>query len=226
MFINKTMNIHQIWLGGDMPEQETRWTDGVFEGAIRAGHAYYLFGDETISARFGNEPAWAWFNELLDCPAAPRAQVLTLMSDYYRFRVMAELGGLYLDTDYMLEGKFPELDPQGGILAAPEFWKLSDPCTAFLCGSAEAFKPVLREADCKLRQAMSDSARTGLPAWWKKHGGRGILTMWGPKWYRTHGLPAAQAEGVQVRMVSRSVAGHVQWGPGSALTHVGTAHWH
>lgn len=216
--------VHQIWLGGNMPLQEQQWTEGVRRGALEAGLDYKLWQDADIQAAFGDEPGWKFFQELLE--VAPRVQVLTLMSDYYRFRVMARDGGLYLDTDYMLNGPLPSFRPGDGILCAGEFWRASAPCTAFLCGSAAAYRPVATEADKQLQEAVDEAAWIGAEQWWQQHGGRGILLMWGPKWYRAHGLPAAQHAGVEVRMVPRQVVGHVQWGPGSALTHVGTAHWH
>ena len=219
------LKVHQIWFGGNMPAEETQWTQGIRAGAERAGLEYNLWTETEIQREFGDEPAWGFFRNLLDVEPGPK--VLTLMSDYYRFRVLATHGGVYLDTDFMLSGDFPELPQCAGILAATEFWAPNKPCTGFLAVDAPAnFSAVMSAADAQLHICRCGLSTLGAADWWRANGGRNILNLWGPKWYRQRGLRAAMRAGVPVHMVHPRLVGHVQWKTPSGLTHVGTAHWH
>lgn len=219
------MMIHQIWLGGNMPAQEQEWTAGVRAGAEAAGHEYRLWTDRELEERWGQYAHWRFFARLRELE--PGARVLTLMSDYYRLLLLHEFGGVYLDADMVLEGPWPRLDiPPRTILAVGEFWARCNPCTGFMAARKGDMGAVMTAANEQLAQAIVSAKTEGLAAWWARRGGRGILELWGPKWYRGTALRRARAAGIQVQLVPPTKVGHAQWGHGSALTHVGTAHWH
>lgn len=91
------MKIHQIWIGDTMPERIRTSVEGVRAKATSAGYDYHLWTEADIFGAFGGEPA-ALALERARATAAP-ATFAALVSDWARWRILADQGGLYLDTD-------------------------------------------------------------------------------------------------------------------------------
>ena len=232
--------VHQIWLGCAMPEQERGWVAGVLRAAEAAGWEYRLWGWVELLEAFGAEPVAEVFRRAFELPpeVMSPAVVASLACDYYRSRVLAEGGGVYLDTDFECRGEWPNFE---GLLGAAGVEVL---------GLAEFFKPVMcagfyAVSDGRAMRLATDVAAeyllrvlppdavdfaTRLVAECRRDGGRGGLALHGvgPGWRRRVVLPLWQAEGVRWAFAPREAVGHRQWGggSGSALVHMGAARWH
>lgn len=91
------MDIHQIWLGDPMPPRIESATAAIRAAAEKAGHRYSLWDEFTLSAAFGDEFGYTLITSAKS--TMPPARWYALMSDWARWRLLAEYGGLYLDTD-------------------------------------------------------------------------------------------------------------------------------
>lgn len=230
--------VHQIWIGSAMPEAERGWVDGVRRAATAAGWEHRLWGWEELLEAFGAEPVADVFRRAFALPGEviSPAVVASLACDYYRSRVLAEGGGVYLDTDFVCRREWPDLE---GLLAASGVDVL---------GLEEFFKPVMcagffAAADGRAMRLAADAAAayllrelppdagdfaTRLVAECRRDGGRGGLAQHGvgPGWRRRVVLPLWQRAGVRWAFVPRTAVGHRQWGGNSALVHMGAARWH
>lgn len=230
--------VHQIWLGGALPEQERGWVDGVRRAATAAGWEHRLWGWEELLEAFGAEPVAEVFRRAFALPAEviSPAVVASLACDYYRSRVLAEGGGVYLDCDFECRRDWPDVE---GLLAA---------AGADVLGLEEFFSPVMCAGFFAVRDGLpmrlaADAAAeyllrvlppdavdfaTRLVAECRRDGGRGGLARHGvgPGWRRRVVLPLWQAAGVRWAFVPRDAVGHRQWGGGSTLVHMGAARWH
>lgn len=230
--------VHQIWIGHAMPAAERGWVAGVRRAATAAGWEHRLWGWEELLETFGAEPVADVFRRAFALPGdvISPAVVASLACDYYRSRVLAESGGVYLDCDFECRGPWPDFE---GLLAAAGVEVL---------GLEEFFSPVMcagfyAAADGRAMRLATDAAAeyllrvlppdvvdfaTRLVAECRRDGGRGGLAQHGvgPGWRRRVVLPLWQAEGVRWAFVPRDVVGHRQWGGGAALVHMGAARWH
>lgn len=230
--------VHQIWLGGALPAAERDWVDGVRRAATAAGWEHRLWGWEELEAAFGSEPVAAGFRRAFGLPEVviSPAVVASLACDYYRSRVLAEGGGVYLDCDFECRRDWPDFE---GLPAAAD---------ADVLGLEEFFSPVMcagffAAADGRAMRLAADAAAeyllrvlppdavdfaTRLVAECRRDGGRGGLAQHGvgPGWRRRVVLPLWQRAGVRWAFVRRDAVGHRQWGGGSALVHMGAARWH
>lgn len=230
--------VHQIWIGSAMPEAERGWVDRVRRAATAAGWEHRLWGWEELLEAFGAEPVADVFRRAFALPGEviSPAVVASLACDYYRSRVLAEGGGVYLDTDFVCRREWPDLE---GLLAASGVDVL---------GLEEFFKPVMcagffAAADGRAMRLAADAAAayllrelppdagdfaTRLVAECRRDGGRGGLAQHGvgPGWRRRVVLPLWQRAGVRWAFVPRTAVGHRQWGGNSALVHMGAARWH
>lgn len=218
--------VHQIWLGCPMPAQEQEWTRGVCRAAEAAGWEYRLWGEEDLREEFGAEAMWALYTrarEFLDCAA-----VHSWASDYYRLRILAEYGGLYLDTDIRCDW-WPELPSAADLYGQHEFFAEKICSGWLLAKSPEVMAPVMAAANLRVADYRDDEGGFACRLVEMLRRDKGGITRngWGPVWLRAHGFPAMARAGYTVGVLPREVAGHVQWrGVRSALTHAGVAHWH
>lgn len=230
--------VHQIWIGSAMPEAERGWVDGVRRAATAAGWEHRLWGWEELLKAFGEEPVADVFRRAFALPGEviSPAVVASLACDYYRSRVLAEAGGVYLDTDFECRGPWPDFEE---LLAAAGVEVL---------GLEEFFSPVMcagffAAADGRAMRLAADAAAeyllrelppyavnfaAKLVAECRRDGGRGGLAQHGvgPGWRRRVALPLWQRAGVRWAFVPRGAVGHRQWGGNSALVHMGAARWH
>lgn len=90
--------LHQIWLGGEMPELEKQLTKKVQE-TLTADWKYILWTDNDIYKLkvFKN------INEYLSTPNFGQR------SDILRYAILNEYGGVYIDTDFLLINQFDDL---------------------------------------------------------------------------------------------------------------------
>ena len=92
------MTVHQLWIGGDIPAAESAWVAGVKKAAESAGWQHRLWDWPQLLKAYGAEPVAALFQRLM--VDFPMPTTYTLMADYYRLRVLADGGGVYLDADF------------------------------------------------------------------------------------------------------------------------------
>ena len=85
------MLIHQIWVGGKMPEQHRKWSEQL--QAMHPDAEYVLWGD----GDFG----WLEHRDLFDDAErlVPDHNVGQFRADIGRYEILARYGGVYLDTD-------------------------------------------------------------------------------------------------------------------------------
>lgn len=230
--------VHQIWIGSALPEPERGWVAGLRRAAVAAGWEHRLWGWEELLAAFGTEPVAEVFRRAMSLPGevvSPEV-VASLACDFYRSRVLAEGGGVYLDCDFECRGLWPDFE---GLSAA---------AGAEVLGLAEFFAPVMcagfyAVADGLPMRLAADAAAeyllTVLPpdapdfaprlvAECRRDVPGGGLAQRGvgPGWRRRVVLPLWQRAGVRWAFVPRTAVGHRQWGGGSALVHMGAARWH
>ena len=79
--------IHQIWLGGPVPEEYKKWMDSWKEK--NPGWEYKLWTDENVWEVI--VPKRELFNSI---------EHLGQKSDYLRYHILNQFGGLYVDTDF------------------------------------------------------------------------------------------------------------------------------
>lgn len=83
-----------------MPPRIAADTQKIAAAAQTAGWNYRLWTEEAVRRQWGEETAWKLISSLRG--TAPLAMYASLLSDWVRWRVLAEYGGLYLDTDTTL----------------------------------------------------------------------------------------------------------------------------
>ena len=91
--------IHQIWIGGKMPDQEKRACAAIRQRCEDGAWEYKLWGNDDITGlgNFKNK-------DLFD-----RTPNFGQKSDILRNFILHEYGGVYLDTDFILVKLFDEL---------------------------------------------------------------------------------------------------------------------
>ena len=89
--------VHQIWLGGKLPESERKMTEQVMS-SLGKEWKYKLWTDANISElnRFDNRDAF------------DKTPNLGQKSDLLRIAILKEFGGIYMDTDFILVGNLDE----------------------------------------------------------------------------------------------------------------------
>ena len=232
--------VHQIWIGSAMPEAERCWVAGVRRAATAAGWEHRLWGWEELLEAFGAEPVADVFRRAFALPGdvISPAVVASLAVDYYRSRVLADGGGVYLDTDFECRGPWPdfeELLAASGVevLGLEEFFSPVMCAGFYAVTDGRAMRLATDVAAEYLLRVMPPDAvdfATRLVAECRRDGGRGGLAQHGvgPGWRRRVVLPMWERAGVRWAFAPREAVGHRQWGggSGSALVHMGAARWH
>lgn len=230
MFMAMDKVVHQIWVGGELPERERGWVAGVRAAAVAAGWEHRLWGWEELQAAFGTEPVAEVFLQLMD--VFPQAVTYSLAADYYRLRVLAEGGGVYLDADFECSGGWPEFSETADVLLLREFF-CGRACNGFfLCRTPEAMRVAARMAEERLLELLPPDA-ADLPTRFvqlvRRDEGRGSLVFRGigGGWLRREVQPRWAEMGLRGEFVPPHQVGHRQWkGVSSRLTHMAAAHWH
>jgi mannosyltransferase OCH1-like enzyme len=99
--------LHQVWVGGPMPEQHRRWAADL--QAMNPDAEYVLWGDRDLD--------WLQNRDLYDAAEelVPDHNVGQFRADLARFEILARFGGIYLDTDVQ------PVQPLDGLLG-PAAW--------------------------------------------------------------------------------------------------------
>lgn len=222
--MNRTVN--QIWLGGEMPAREKAWCDGVRAAAEAAGWQYRLWRDADIEAAYGTEPVAEVFRAARK--ALPGPVTYTLESDYYRLRVLADAGGLYMDTDFECSS-WPEWPDEGDVWTAAERFNSSLLCNCLLWVlNPEAARFAAGMAAAKLTGALDPASprfEADYIALVRRDKG-GLVAGLGPRWLRNTVRPAAESVGHRWGIVGTDVAGHIIWPEHGPLCHHGVSWWH
>lgn len=90
--------VHQIWLGGNMPEAEQKMVEQV-KTNLGDDWSYMLWTEKDIAklSNFANEEL---YNQTPNYGQK---------SDLLRYNILHEIGGVYMDTDFILLRQFDEL---------------------------------------------------------------------------------------------------------------------
>ncbi len=91
------MSIHQIWLGGELPERMQPWVASMQRLALAMGWEHHLWTETELQARYAGYDALRVFERARDI--VPECTRYGLASDWYRLALLADFGGMYADTD-------------------------------------------------------------------------------------------------------------------------------
>lgn len=138
--------VHQIWIGKPMEGDMVKWVDRIKEAATDAGWKYKLWNLEDILAEYPTEGVRKIAKAL---KAIPWNSVLaTILSDYIRYAILSQHGGLYLDTDFYLNYPWwPTFPTDPGIYGMNEWWDRESylPCNGIIWLPTEAGKKEMEE---------------------------------------------------------------------------------
>lgn len=208
------MIVHQIWLGGTLPQADAADVAVIRNACSRAGWQYRLWSGADLWQLYGSEPAVRELDRLR--PHLPAARFASLASDYFRWRVLVEAGGLYLDTDTRLTvADLPPL-PTEGDLWLHDRKHGEGMNTAFILAVGRG-----QQAAARICAAVSAKLR-GVTV---EHAARkwGLLTAAGPRWVENTLFPELEAAGYKIGMVPRELASSSS--PASAFWHRGEGSW-
>ncbi len=91
------MTIHQIWLGGELPERMRPWVESMRQLAAAAGGSHHLWTEDELQARYAEHEALRVFERARG--VIPDCTLYGLAGDWYRYALCADFGGMYADTD-------------------------------------------------------------------------------------------------------------------------------
>lgn len=205
--------LHQIWMGNGMADDFKRWTDSARRWAEGMGMEYRLWGENELWREFGHEAELATLRTCME--TLPTATVYSFASDFFRFRLLAEFGGLYLDTDVECRMTGEPLPAKPGIYVGTErhnrqllsTWCMWAPGPAgreaARCMWAAA-KPVF----CRqLPTGAADIPSRFIELMRRDKKGHGADKMGlGPGVFRAEILPALMAGGFSCTMLAESIA--------------------
>lgn len=213
-----------------MPAQESAWVASVKTAAESAGWQHVLWDWPKLLQAYGSEPAAVLFQRLMT--DFPMPTTYTLMADYYRLRVLADGGGVYLDADFSATA-WPDWPEDADMYLLPEFFAKNRACNGFFyCRKPAAMRQAAAIAERRLMIYLPPDS-LDLPRKYvdmvrrdARHGGLPRAGI-GGGFLRCIVLPAWAAARVRADFVPPAMVGHRQWRDVvSALTHYGAAHWH
>lgn len=104
------INVHQIWIGGDLPEHDREDVDDLVVKLSNAGHSHKLWSYGELMETVEDDElvkAVERARELL-----PHTMFASMLTDYFRVKLL-ETPGLYMDTDVVcVPDEFPDM-PSG-----------------------------------------------------------------------------------------------------------------
>ncbi|MFI3243078.1 MAG: glycosyltransferase [Akkermansia sp.] len=208
--------LHQIFFG-ELPSREAGWVHG-----LRIAHArHVLWGLDRVKGAFGCEAEHALFQSL-----PPSAKAFTLASDFYRWRILAAYGGIYLDCDCELQGAAvpASLFASPALLMSQERTRAEQGTTSIIAATTATAQATAAHVFAQVRQRLwklfpsgeeparqlakiSNLARHGI----------------GPHHLRTEWLPAATAAGHAWELLAPATAGGID--PAATIYHHGAGLW-
>jgi len=223
------MKVHQIWISGDMSPRFRAWTDTAKAWAQEMGADYKLWTWSDLLAEFGKEPEAETLSRCME--TLPTATAYTFAADYYRLRIIAEYGGIYLDTDARCQHTIcPPESP--GLYVGAERFDPSLPSTWLLWAHGEqgiaAARMVLHEAR-KLFAELLPHGAADVPqrfiamARRDRAGGGLAANGLGPVVFRRSIMPVVMAAGYKVAMLPPEIASGRN--EGAALKHCNAGSW-
>lgn len=204
--------LHQVWIGGVMPTPFKQWTTSAQRWAEAMGMDYKLWREPDLWQAFGQEPEVKTLRICLDTLPTPTSY--SFASDFFRMRLVAEYGGLYLDADTNCreKAKLPtdagiycsveRFNPrlwstwllwapgEGGKLAARALWELA----------RNHFNAILPPGASDIPSRYINEVRRDIP-------GHGAASMGlGPSVFRRTLLPKMRADGWHVEALLPELA--------------------
>ncbi len=226
--------VHQWWAGDAMPDNMREWCAGVRAWAQARGWKYHLWTREETEAMFAGEDATrilARCREVL-----PTATTAGLASDWWRYRILAQFGGLWLDTDYMVRdaAHLDAWQPTADLATMAESWDASLPSIGCLwCRGArghDAARLICAAAADALRRILPldapDFAQRYIQTVRRDTCRSGIAKMGiGPWRMRAEFLPRIVAAGYSYEVMPPDVCADRRACATSALLHHGSGSW-
>ncbi len=115
--------VHQYWAYGEMSDKLKAWCASVRGWAERRGWKYRLWTQKDLEATFAGEEGT---RVLARCrEVLPTTTTDGFASDWWRFRLLAEYGGIWRDTDYIVqnEAKLNAWEPKADVALMAEGWR-------------------------------------------------------------------------------------------------------
>lgn len=222
--------VHQIWVGAPMPEREAAWVQSIRTAAAASGWEHRLWGMEELLQAYGKEPATALLARCMEL--LPTPTVAGLVSDYHRLRVLADAGGLYLDTDFDApQGKLPALPAEGDVWGMPSHTGTAYANGAFWVRTPAAARALAEAAGRYLLTVLAEPHAADFPARLvellrKDATRRGIAeTGCGPRWLCTAGLEVLRAGGWSYALMQPPILGCSCHGAAALLVHHAGGAW-
>lgn len=189
--------IHQIWIGDTMPQQNLDWCASVRALAQRLGMGYRLDSWAAVTSKYAKNRVMPILQAAIR--ALPHATTYSLISDWYRTRILADEGGWYCDTDFEAVGT-PTWHPTADIALFNELGKSERVATELtICNGLRGQKAcrILAEGmEEKLLRTLPDPES---PDWCSRYINTvrtdppqrlyALIGYIGPKFVRTHLLP-------------------------------------
>ncbi len=115
--------VHQFWARGEMPEKIRAWCGTVREWAMRRGWKYRLWTQEEVEGLFREEESTQILKRCRE--VLPTSTTDGFASDWWRYRLLAEFGGVWLDADFIVQNE-TELNawqPKADVALMAEGWR-------------------------------------------------------------------------------------------------------
>lgn len=193
------MIVHQMWFGATR-EREERWMTSVRNFSVAAGYEYHCWSWAELMGLFGHEPACALLQNCRDVMDSPTTYAFA--TDWFRWRVLQEYGGIYLDTDFDWQGGLPDFIPTEDIALMGERQNALLPCSGVIFAHGErgqeAARLVTAAAGVKLHKVLGgdDYAAVYIDLCRRDKKGHGVLWMGvAPAWVRSTALPLLTRSG-------------------------------
>lgn len=152
--------LHQVWLGNAMPDDFRRWTGSARRWAEAMGMEYRLWGEKELWRTFGHEPELDTLRTCME--TLPTATSYSFASDYFRMRLVAEFGGLYLDADTNCQA-LTELPKEAGLYCSVERYNPNLWSTWLLWAPGEGGKAAARALWTAARAYFNEMLPPGAP---------------------------------------------------------------
>lgn len=196
--------VHQIWVGSPVPARENAWTDSVKQWCNNCKIQHKLWNLNELREQYTDEPIWEFSDTL---PGNVRKWVL--LCDYFRF-IVVNPGDMYLDTDFLCNYAPSISVDNGKLMNIGEYWDGSKAATGMFCvGENFAKLDELKEAVREQAKTLTIDSLNDLCA------------ALGPLFYRS----TCGKLGIEISIVDRHQASHIQWKNRAALVHQGAGSW-